>query len=256
MKIPDTTDLLIAALLTVAFIFLVRTSKALTVSGTVSAVILGLTVYFCTGFAGILPLVVFLGGSMLLSRLETENPVSSDEKRGRPRDRMQVLSNGGIYGLCAILYALTGDYYFLICMSVSISVSTCDTWSSEAGTRLSSLTFDPFRFRRVRAGVSGGISIAGTLTGIAGAGLMTLLTCFAFAFLSKHALIFTAGITGMLLDSLFGSLLQKKYLDNNSGEWVDSSANYSGERGLSFITNDMVNLLSNLITTVAFYFVI
>lgn len=255
MSTPDTSTLMTVALCTAAFIFLTHKFKALTVSGTVSAVVLGLTVILCVGLKAIWPLVIFLGGSLVLSRLETENSIRTDEKSGRPRDLMQVLSNGGIYGLAACLYALTRDYHFLICMGVSISISTCDTWSSEAGIRFSSRTFDPFRFRKVSPGVSGGISLAGTLTGILGAGIMSLMTCFLFDLISDHLLIFTGGITGMFLDSFLGSRLQKKYLDSQTNEWVDSAKTYSDEQGLSFVTNDMVNMLSNFITTAIFYFV-
>lgn len=255
MSTPDTSTLMTVALCTAAFIFLALRFKALTVSGTVSAVILGLAVISFAGVKAIWPLVLFLGGSVMLGRLETENSIRSDGKNGRPRDFMQVFSNGGIYGLAACIYAITQDYHFLICMGVSISISTCDTWSSEAGIRFSSRTFDPFRFRKVSPGVSGGISLAGTLTGILGAGIMSLMTCFLFDLISDHLLIFTGGITGMLLDSFMGSRLQKKYLDSQTNEWVDSAKTYSDEQGLSFVTNDMVNMLSNFITTAIFYFV-
>ena len=223
-----------------AFIFLALRFKALTVSGTVSAVVLGLSVISFAGIKAIWPLVLFLGGSLMLGRIETENSIRSDAKNGRPRDLMQVFSNGGIYGLAACIYAITQDYHFLICMGVSISISTCDTWSSEAGIRFSSRTFDPFRFRKVSPGVSGGISLAGTLTGILGAGIMSLMTCFLFDLISDH---------------LLGSRLQKTYRDSHTNEWVDSAKTYSDEQGLSFVTNDMVNMLSNFITTAIFYFV-
>ena len=255
MKMPDLSFFLMVVLCTALFIFLVHKFKALTVSGTVSAVVLGLLIISCAGFNAIWPLVIFLAGSILTGRIKPESPVRSDHKSSRPRDAVQVWSNGGIYGIAAFLYAITGDYYFLICMAVSISVSTADTWSSETGTRLGGFTFDPFRLRKVSPGVSGGMSFSGTMAGITGAAIMAVMTNFIFGFISKYLLVFAAGITGMLLDTFLGSQFQKKYLDQESGEWVDTSKTYSDERGLSFVTNDFVNLLSNLITTVIFYFV-
>ena len=55
----------------------------------------------------------------------------------------------------------------------------------------------------------------------------------------------------MLIDSVLGSLFQKRYRLNNGqmAEFVIAGQAAEKEKGLDWMSNDMVNLLSNLLVT-------
>ncbi|MEO0626272.1 MAG: DUF92 domain-containing protein, partial [Bacteroidota bacterium] len=75
-----------------------------------------------------------------------------------------------------------------------MAVANSDTWSSEVGRYVKGRTYDIVRFRRVEPGLSGGISLAGTLAGGLGAGLIGSLAFF----------ISDEWITGFLVFAVIG----------------------------------------------------
>jgi uncharacterized protein (TIGR00297 family) len=240
--------------------------------GAVSAWLLGLIIWTEGGWKAILLVGVFFITGSLLSKLKSKHN-RSDAKKGKPRDYMQVLCNGGIAAcclVCANLFNLPeGEIYILY--AVSVGVSTADTWSSELGVYFHGKVVDIVGFKPIPTGVSGGISWQGTLAGAAGAGLIAFLAhCVGWGFAWY---IFLFGFAGMLLDSLLGSLFQAKYLikgnfsDTPNLIGADFSVLLSEKtqlieqinagkiqeiapvKGVKWITNDGVNLLSNLIIT-------
>lgn len=191
---------------------------------------------------------------------------------------MQVIANGGIYGLVYLCIPFLSQQIvgisqtsevamslyesekstvilsrFLMGMGlVSLAVATADTWSSTIGKYFQKTAFDPFRWQKVNAGLSGGMSWMGTLAAFVGSisiGSFLYLLLPDWKLTIPHFIMITlAGFGGMLLDSLLGSRLQKQYFYNNA--WHDQPAiNGQNEktRGLNWMSNDMVNLLSNLI---------
>lgn len=225
---------------------------ALTVSGTVAALLLGNTVICCSGFTALIPLLLFFTGSLLLSRLPAAVAASADQKYGQPRDAIQVFSNGGVYMLCSLLEYATGNTAFYHGLFASMAIAAADTWSSETGTRLQGKTYTVPSFRPVNPGISGGISAGGTLAGLAGAVLISgsgyLLSAGDFPF----GAVVTAGFAGMLLDSLLGHYFQVKYLDTSTGTWRDQASESSIRKGLPFVTNDTVNVASQVVMTLIF----
>jgi uncharacterized protein (TIGR00297 family) len=141
---------------------------------------------------------------------------------------------------------------FLLMAAVSMAIATSDTWSSEIGTALGGSTYDIRNGKKIPPGISGGISLAGTLGGLAGACLSSLIALIVFGSLSEsHMLLVTlAGFAGMLADSVLGAVFQQKFKDEASGHWQDQASDaYAATKGLSWMTNDTVNVISNLLIT-------
>jgi uncharacterized protein (TIGR00297 family) len=192
---------------------------------------------------------VFFASSTLLGKL-TRNTGTSDAKHGRPRDAEQVWSNGGVYLAAALL--LPGDLAHFG-MVVSMAVATADTWASEIGMAVRGRTLDLRTGRIVPPGLSGGISLAGTMGAVAGAVVLAIAAGVLLrttpAFLAQIA---AWGVAGMLLDSLLGAWFQVRYRAAD-GSWRDQPGEGPTlQRGLAWMTNDRVNLLSiALITALA-----
>ena len=219
----------------------------LTSGGAVSAALLGCAVVWAQGPQWIIPLVVFFASSTLLGRLARATRATSDAKHGRPRDAEQVWSNGGVYLAAALL--LTDELAHLG-MIVSMAIATADTWASEIGMAVRGTTLDLRTGRLVPPGLSGGISSAGTLGAVAGAVVLALTAAMLIhATPTLLAQIIAWGVAGMVVDSLLGAWLQVRY-HAADGTWHDQDRDgMQLRRGLPWMTNDRVNLLSIALVT-------
>jgi uncharacterized protein (TIGR00297 family) len=243
------TALIIGLILSAAFIYVTVRRRSLTLSGAFTAAAIGCWVIWFAGPVWLIPLFFFFLSGTLLSRLNKGSRTAADAKAGQPRDAVQVLCNGGIYALLATWAATPDAFWYLGGMLASIAVSTSDTWASETGIYFRRATWDMLRWKRVPVGLSGGVSDAGSLGGLAGAAAMAAV---GFLLLQKETLflsVLSAGFGGMLLDSLLGAAFQARYLLKNGG-LSDTPDGHSGPAsGLYWMTNDAVNLLSNIIAT-------
>ena len=172
--------------------------KWLTPRGLLAACAVGSAVAWGLSWPGLLVLAAFFLSGSLLTQLA--------ERRGPRRSARQVLANGGVAALAALLGSWPGA-------AGAIAAAAADTWATEIGA------FSPIpprlvtSWRRVTRGTSGGITLLGTLGGCAGAVTIAWLT-FALAPRGVAPPLLTvavAGVAGMLGDSLLGATLQGKY---------------------------------------------
>ena len=192
-------------------------------------------------------------------RRQKESLKKIHQKGGR-RDMIQVLANGGVGCLCAILYKLSGNPAWAFGFAVSFASSNADTWASELGVLSRGEPVSLFTLRRVTRGVSGGVSILGS--GMALCGALFIAALFALenlslgivrgGFLWIAALVTVGGFIGSLVDSFLGATIQAQYL--MEGALTEQKAGVDGRanrlvRGLSFVNNDIVNFGSCAMTT-------
>lgn len=248
--------LLPALLFTAAFVWYTIRRKSLTPGGAFAAAGMGLWVLSWAGMAWLIPLFFFFITGTLLGRLSKGQSRASDARHGLPRDAWQVWCNGGPYAVLAT-FTTDPDTARLVfpLMALSMAVSTSDTWSSEIGQYFRQKTVDLVRWQPVPPGLSGGVSLAGTLGGLAGATAMALVCAvLAPGLMSPDgiALVTTGGFAGMLLDSLLGATLQARYRNAASGDLSDQSgAGSLLDSGFRWMSNDGVNFWSNLLATAA-----
>jgi uncharacterized protein (TIGR00297 family) len=151
---------------------------------------------------------------------------------------------------------------------VSMASSNSDTWGSEIGKAIHGKTFFITNFKEVPVGLSGGISIWGTLASIIGALvisgfaiLMRLILNFPYFYSWWEDLLLVAGMgfLGSILDSYLGALIQAKYYDKAKNiifETPQKDKKIPLVGGFSFINNDMVNFLATLLTSLITLFFI
>ncbi len=221
--------------------------KWLTISGATAAIWMALLFFITGGLKAFIAPGIFLISGSLLSKLNK----STKEKDGR--NAIQVFCNGIVGISCLIIFAINHQQLYLITALVSFCISMSDSTSSELGTFLKGSTVDIFSFKQLPPGISGGISWQGTLAGFAGAMLLAIAVCSIYNFSASILWwIALSGFTGMLVDSLLGSILQKKYTKATGEITEDYETDAVKTKGFSWCNNDMVNILSNLIITVAF----
>jgi len=246
-----------------AVIFCVVTTrlKFLTLSGSILAGLIGGWIVIIAHYYFLFPLMFYFISSVLIVKIIKRKSKASDEKNGKPRDWIQVWSNGGLYAILMIGFDTMNKPWeiagFCFISAIPVCVAVSDTWASEIGSRFNGKVIDIFGFKPVPAGISGGISLIGTVSGLAGATIFSAMFMYTNPLIGTfdtwwwHFTILAAiGFTGMLIDSILGSLFQAKYLDEN-GNLTDKAAEGAVlVSGYKWMNNDVVNQLSILMTLI------
>ena len=244
--------------LVVAIISLVV--KLLTLSGSISAFVIGFLAFRYLGIGGWVLLILFFITANILSKLSravSKTVESGIQKKGGTRDWAQVLANGGLAGAAALYYGLSGETLALIMFGASIAASTADTWAGEAGILSRRPPVSIRTFRVVPAGMSGGVTWLGTLSSLVGSTMIALGWYATFADYSNHKWVFFAsivavsGAVGSVVDSFLGATVQAHYYDPKREQVTEreerDGVKFELCRGVRWIDNDVVNFLSNAV---------
>jgi uncharacterized protein (TIGR00297 family) len=210
--------------------------------GAAAALWMGLIFWACGGWRALVLPALFLSGGSLLSKL------NGDKEESGGRHAVQVFANGLVGAVCWALYGLSGKTYWLLASQASFAISLADTVSSEAGRYLKGRTVDILRWQPLQRGLSGGVSLGGTVAGLLAAAAAGLLAARLFNFSWKAmAVVAITGFVGMLADSVLGSRWQALYqgADGHLAERWQQGARLV--KGHGWCTNHTVNLLSNIL---------
>ncbi len=249
---------LVPILLSPWFIAVAYKKRALTFGGVVMAVVVDLFISVSLGNFGFTMLGTFFAIAVLVDKFKKRIKIqgrTEESQKGDCRDYMQVIANGMLAGLSALLYLGSRERVFIIVFSAALAEALADTVSSGIGIA-AKRTYDPFRWRACESGISGGMSLLGTFSSLVAAYGMSMIA-YAFDVVNfAEALIITgAAFLGGIFDSFLGSLLQAKYKCPVCGK-ITEKREHCGEptehaRGLSFIDNDAVNMLSGIFAALA-----
>jgi len=247
----DLQIFVLCILLFTALSFFAVYKKWLTLSGAAAALWMALVLYSTGGYKAFIAPGIFLISGSLLSKL---NP-HPDEKDGR--DAKQVFANGIVGAAFMIAYSITGQNSSLAAAIISFGISMSDSVSSELGVYFKRSTYDILSFKKMEPGVSGGISLPGTLAALAGAILIALSAMYLYHFSSAVFLwISLAGFTGMLADSILGSWLQVKYSFPGGHASDKPLPGTIQVKGYNWCGNNTVNFISNLLVTLVFFYIL
>lgn len=227
--------------------------KSLTLSGMITAILLGTFVYAWGKPISFMLLMVFFISSSLITIKEV------NEKKGR--NYIQVLCNASLAFIFSALYHFFDNPIYLVACAASIAVSNSDTWASEIGKKTKGRTFSILSFKPIDKGLSGGVSLLGMAASLLGSlvigicfyiGVLLMFDDFEYLFMFSM-LIFGFGFLGNIIDSYLGILLQAKYLNHIKGiivEKQNSLKEFKLISGFKVMTNDAVNFMSGLLTSV------
>lgn len=251
--LPGINDYLLPIILSPIIVIFATSKNALTNDGIAAALILDLAVSVAFGNFGFLILCVFFVGSVIIDKIKKRQKNKGREDidaKGSCRDYMQVLANGAIAFISALAFAFTKNRVFVVAFVASMAEAFADTAASGIGAFATNV-YDPFRRKKCEKGLSGGMSVEGTLASLFAACLVAIIayTIGYVGFgLSEFLIVTVAAFVGGVIDSLLGSLLQVKYKCTVCGkltertEHCDTPAEHYS--GLKFIDNDIVNILS------------
>ena len=246
---------LVPILLTPFIIAFSYKKKALTVGGILAAFAVDLFISLSLGNAGFCLLLAFFALGILVDKIKKrckktgQSREEQIEKKGDCRDEVQVLANSVVATLCAVLFALTKNRVFVIAFAAALAEALADTVASGVGV-LHPKAYDLFRMRPCQPGLSGGMSVLGTISSMVAAGIMgSIAFCLRLISGWEVAIVIIAAFLGGIFDSFLGSIVQVKYRCAACGEITEREEHCgaSAERcsGISFVTNDTVNLLGS-----------
>jgi uncharacterized protein (TIGR00297 family) len=170
------------------------------------------------------------------TRLGREQKVrlgTAEMRRGRSAS--QVAANLGMAALVCdgvVQSWLVGSSWFshaapallLAAGLAALAEAAADTVSSEVGQVLGGRPRMITTLRRVEAGTDGGISLIGTLAGVAAAGIVTAVGAWALGGgRALFAVSCAGGVFGLFFDSLLGATLERRgWLNNDAVNYLST----------------------------------
>jgi len=233
---------LLAAVIAIAFA--AWALRWLTLDGAIAAAAVGGAIAMFGGLRWAAALFAFFATGTLLTLLGRRRK-TQPEHRGRGRTAWQVAGTGGIAAVISVIWGAGAapDVIRQVLPAAflgALAAAAADTWSAEIGM----LSPHPPRmittWALVPAGTSGGVTVAGSLAGVAGAVLIAAIgTSDARTFTAA----WVAGVLAMFLDSVLGATIQATFR-RPSGSIVEDPDGAVPLRGIPWVTNPVINLFA------------
>ncbi|NOR84620.1 DUF92 domain-containing protein [archaeon] len=187
-------------------------SRSFNITAIVMSIVFGVIIYTLRGFVWVFVLFLFL----TVSIYATYSLKKKDKKKHEVRELDNVISNGLVAFMSAV-------FNLPVMYLGSISAALADTLSSEIGSHSNkSPRLITNLKKQVPKGTNGGITQAGILAAIGGAGLIAIMSYFFSSGFSvvlsptrMFFAVFIAGIAGSLIDSVLGALFENKHQMSN-----------------------------------------
>ena len=207
----------VAAAITLIFALMARVLRSVNLSGALAG---GVACFLMFVFAGPGAFAV-LGALFLMTWLSTRVGYRTKHQLGiaerrEGRNGWQISANLGVAALSTVAFGITGNGAWLTATAAALAEAATDTVASEIGQIRSQTALLITTWERVPAGTDGGITFAGTISGVAAG--MTISAIATFCGMVPHARFWipaTAGVLGMLVDSFLGASLQRRGWMNN-----------------------------------------
>jgi uncharacterized protein (TIGR00297 family) len=213
----------VGGLLTLIFAVLARWLRGVTNAGAIAGAVCCFVLYVGGGAGAFAALIAVFALAWITTRLgyHRKQKLGIAERR-EGRNAFQVLANLGVATVCVALYAL-GQIGFvhskavwLVAVSAALSEAAADTVSSEVGQAFGEKARLITSWKSVPAGTNGGVSLTGTLAGIAAAAIVSSVCLFGGLVPMRWLPIsLGAAILGMFADSFLGAWLERRGLLNN-----------------------------------------
>jgi uncharacterized protein (TIGR00297 family) len=237
-------------------------TKQLTVGGALASFFVGFGITWVLGFGALGCLMLFFLSAGVLGAIgkrSKDKDISKIQRKEGCRDALQVFANGGMALFCALLYAFSPSPLTLVMFGSAIAEAASDTFAGEVGILSKVKPVSIISGKPMKPGLSGAVSTLGNLAGFLGSFLIAL--CWLGNFLpvsgknfAYASVIALGGFAGCLFDSVLGATVQAHYFDEKSDSLTEHRYLHGKQlplaRGLRWIDNDMVNLMSNIFASI------
>lgn len=197
---------------------------SVTDGGALAGVVVAFILLIIAGFSGFVPLLVLFVLTVLATRWgrRRKERLGLAERSGG-RTASQVLANLGAAACCALPVLWFPEFTDLLLAGAmaALAEAAADTVSSEIGQGSSRRAYLIVGLRSVPIGTNGGVSVTGTLSGIAAAFLIAWVSAvFAVVDWNWVPIIAVAGTVGMMFDSILGATWE------NAGRMGNDAVNF------------------------------
>lgn len=253
-------DILLGFILSFILAAAAYIKKSLSTNGFIGAVLLGVSLYYFGGFYFWILMISFSFSSSVFTKFgeSTKKVLDDINEKGGQRDYIQVIANGLLGFIFGFLYFVTHKEMFIIALATSFAASNADTWASELGVLSKMEPVSIINFKKIQKGVSGGVSVFGTISSLTGALFIALIFYVGYIIkfglnsklLSYAVIVSVSGFLGSIIDSLIGASFQAKYRCIVCGKTTEKKCHHGEntvlEEGISCLNNDAVNFVSGL----------
>jgi len=238
-KINFIVEFLIIIIIIVLLLFMFFIKKHLSISGFIGAALMAVLLFGFGGYSYIYPIVVFFISSTIVSFYKKQDI----ETKKSNRNINQVYANGGIALFICILNYFFNHNLIYPCFLASVAAANSDTWGTEFGKKSNKKPIDILSGNAVIEGVSGGVTLYGTIGSIIGAILIGIIGYFFLTDIKIISLIIISGFISSIFDSILGSSVQARYISADgltiTEKYEESYYLYTGSNK---VNNDIVNL--------------
>jgi len=221
--------------------------KILDLSGSIASFIIGIVIAIFGNIYWLITLICFLLVTFIVTKLDFNYKQLHGVAQGKhgERNAKNVFANGLIPALLPILRYWLGDPLAGLLFIIAISEAASDSFANEIGV-LSNKTYLITNLRkRVRPGTDGGISVLGEFAGLIGALIPSIL---GWILISEYN-VNIVELTNLIPIPMTSTTLMIPILLGFLGCHIDSVLGATLQRR-KLISNDSVNFLSSLITTI------
>ena len=238
---------LAGAVLSLLAVFGARRTRILSTSGAVASALIGTAVVAAGWSWGALLLAFFVSASALskLGEPRKTERVATIVEKGDERDAAQVLANGAVFAAAALGHILLSSPVWYSVAAGALAGSAADTWATEVGTLADKDPISIVTRKQVPTGTSGGITLVGSLAGVAGALFIAVAATLANWPVTLTA-VALGGVAGALADSLLGGALQSRRWCDVCAKGTERLVHNCGTPtrlvgGVAGFNNDLVN---------------
>ncbi|MDG6898617.1 MAG: DUF92 domain-containing protein [Nitrososphaerota archaeon] len=240
----------------IAFALAAILLKAIDGRGFIASVAVGCSILLGGGWDWFIVVAVFftLGVAFTWYKYGYKKKLGGAQEKGGARNWPNILANGGISSLAAIIYFFQPSTLVAALFLGSMSTAAADTVATELGLlskKKPRLITD--LSKEVAPGTSGGVSLLGFVGALVASGVigtMAILLGIMHAPILLLTVSVVGGLFGAIFDSLLGAAVQRKGYCAVCKRPTESLT-HCGEMttrtsGVPFIENNMVNLLATL----------